>query len=259
MTPEPIAFIDQQALSIRDMGDLLIQVGGAIDRRAGFTLYTLNLDHLVKRRQNRNFRDLYARATFVTADGWPVVSLARSQAPGLERTSGADLVVPLCRLASLHDVPVALFGSSTPILDGAAARLRKLCPGLQIAYCEAPPFGFDPSGRIGRTAMHKIAGSGARICFVALGAPKQEVFSDLAFASHPNVGFVCIGAALDFIAGAHRRAPLLVQKARLEWAWRLAGQPRRLGMRYLRCALLYAQLAVRSGQPHAFPEIRLES
>lgn len=259
MTPEPIAIIDQQAISIRDMGDLLVRVGSAIERRDGFTLYTLNLDHLVKRRQNRNFRDLYARATFVTADGWPVVRLARSQAPGLERAAGADLVVPLCRLAALRDVPVALFGSSGPTLAKAAGRLRTLCPGLQIAYCEAPPSGFDPSGRIGRTAMQKIAASGARICFVALGAPKQEVFSDLAFASHPDVGFVCIGAALDFIAGAQRRAPLVVRKAHLEWAWRFAHQPRRLGLRYLRCALLFARLAMRGGQPDPFPQVRLES
>ena len=259
MTPKPIAFIDQQAISIGDMGDLLVKIGETIDRGAGFTLFTLNLDHLVKRRQDRNFWDLYARATFVTADGWPIVSLARSQAPGLARTAGADLVVPLCRLSAVRGVPIALFGSSAPILTNAAARLRALFPGLQIAYCKAPPDGFDPSGRIGRDAMQEIAASGAKICFVALGAPKQEIFSDLAFASNADVGFVCIGAALDFIAGARRRAPRVVQKVRLEWAWRLAHQPRRLGLRYLRCALLFGLLLVRGGRSDPLAATRCES
>lgn len=246
-----IAYVDQQGVSIRDMPDLLARAEAAFARAQGFTLYTLNLDHLVKRRQNAAFRALYARATFVTADGWPVVSLARRAAPTIARTAGSDCVVPLCQLAARCGVSVALFGSTAAILDAAASRLRGLCPGLEIALCEAPPFGFDPLGATGLAAMTRIAASGARLCFVALGAPKQEIFADRAFLDCPDVGFACIGASLDFIAGIQRRAPLVVQRLRLEWAWRLAAQPRRLGRRYLDCAILFARLAVqaRRSQP----------
>lgn len=137
---------------------------------------------------------------------------------------------------------MALFGSRVAVLERAAARLRGLCPGLEIVLSEAPTLDFDPYGEAGMAAMTKIAASGARLCFVALGAPKQEVFSDRAFASCPNVGFVCIGAALDFIAGAQYRAPVAVQRVGLEWAWRVVTEPRRLGFRYVQCAILFARL-----------------
>jgi UDP-N-acetyl-D-mannosaminuronic acid transferase (WecB/TagA/CpsF family) len=75
---------------------------------------------------------------------------------------------------------------------------------------------------------------------VALGAPKQELFANLAVCRASGVMFVCIGAALDFIAGASIRAPDMVQKSGLEWAWRLAQEPRRLARRYARSLLYYA-------------------
>ena len=75
MTPAPLAHVDQQPVSIRDMADLVARVGSALHRGEGLTLYTLNLDHLVKRREDPRFRDIYSQATFVTADGWPVVRL----------------------------------------------------------------------------------------------------------------------------------------------------------------------------------------
>lgn len=246
MTVPPLAHVDDQAISARDCADILRQVKGSIDAGLGFSLYTLNMDHLVKRRQSPAFRALYARATFVTADGWPVVTLARRQDPTIERTTGADLVIPMCRLAARRAIAVYLYGSRDDILDVAASKLKDLCPGLEIVGREAPPFGFDPFSEAGRAAASRIAASGARLCFVALGAPKQEAFSDVARGIAPAIGFVCIGAALDFIAGAQRRAPLLLQRLRLEWAWRLASQPRRLALRYLRCGFLFARLALRS-------------
>lgn len=245
MTSSALAYVDGQIISARDRTDLLRHVESSIDAGSGFTLYTLNMDHLVKRRQSAAFRALYARATFVTADGWPVVTLARRQDRAMERTAGADLVIPLCRLAARRALPVHFYGSRAEILEAAASKLAELCPGLEIAGREAPPFGFDPLSEAGRDATFRIAASGARLCFVALGAPKQEIFSDFARDIAPKVGFVCIGAGLDFIAGAQTRAPSALQRLRLEWAWRLASQPRRLGMRYIRCGLLFARLVFR--------------
>src|SRR5262249_6753172 len=80
-----------------------------------------------------------------------------------------------------------------------------------------------------------IGDSGADICFVALGAPKQELFADYAKSILPTVSFVCIGAGLDFIAGAQVRAPGWMQRWNLEWLWRAASDPQRLLYRYLLC------------------------
>ncbi len=245
--PAPaLAFVDDQPVTVRDTADLLRQVEAALAAGDGLSIFTLNLDHLVKRRQSADFRAAYARATLVTADGWPVLNLARRGDPSIELTTGADMVLPLCRLAARCRVPIFLFGSREAILVGAAVKLRALCPGLDVVGCEAPPFGFDPFGASGREAASRIAASGAGLCFVALGAPKQEFFADLARSASPATGFVCIGAALDFIAGAQARAPALVRRLKLEWAWRLAREPRRLATRYVRCAVLYLRLTLRT-------------
>ena len=58
------------------------------------------------------------------------------------------------------------------------------------------------------------------------------------------IGLLCVGAALDFIAGTPKRAPLVLQRWGLEWTWRLLREPRRLGWRYAQCAALYMQLAL---------------
>ena len=239
-----LARIDGQTVNLATRADAIAAMLGAAGAGHGFTLFTLNLDHLVKRRADAAFRAAYARATFVTADGAPVVRLTRAQSPRIQRTTGADLVAPLCRAAAANGVPLYLFGATQSSLDKAALALCAQYPGLAIAGAEAPPFGFDPLSAAADAAAARMAESGARIVLLALGAPKQELFADRAFAQHPGLGFVCIGAALDFISGEQARAPKLFQAIGFEWLWRLGSQPRRLAARYWQCALLLADIAV---------------
>ena len=82
------------------------------------------------------------------------------------------------------------------------------------------------------------------MCFLALGAPKQEKFAARALRTLGSVGFVSVGAGLDFIAGAQTRAPRLVRSLALEWLWRLLGDPRRLAPRYATCAAIMPSLAL---------------
>lgn len=208
----------------------------------GFTMFTLNLDHLVKLRVDKAFRAAYEAATYVSADGWPIVYLARRKGARLERTTGADMVEPLCAEAARRGIPVYLFGSSDTSLATAAARLKRRHPGLVVAGMEAPPYGFDPRSPDAEAAADRIRASGARLCFLALGAPKQELFATMALARHPGIGFLCIGAALDFIAGHQERAPEFMQRTGTEWLFRLIANPRRLAGRYAQSALLFARL-----------------
>lgn len=239
-----IALIDSQPINIATQSELLDKIMNRVKSGFGFTLFTLNMDHLVKRRDDARFRDAYRRATFVTADGAPVVALARRQGAKLERTTGADLLVPLCAAAERDGVPVYFFGSSEEALAKASAKLRKMYPALDIRGLVSPPMGFDPTSPRADRYGQRIRLSGAKLCFVLLGAPKQELFSDRMMQICPEVGFLCVGAALDFVAGEQKRAPSLLQKTGLEWAWRLATNPRRLLVRYAKCAALLADLAL---------------
>jgi exopolysaccharide biosynthesis WecB/TagA/CpsF family protein len=232
-TEHPIAAVDGWPLNI------------AAQRGEGFAAFTLNLDHLVKLRSSAPFRRAYLQARFVTADGAPIVWMARRQAPNIERTTGADLVVPLAQAATEAKLPVYLFGTSAGVIADAASDLNERCGGvLNIVGSSAPPMGFDPESAAADAALDKIAASGAKLCFIALGAPKQEILAARAVSRGLKVGFVCIGAALDFISGEQSRAPVFMQKNGLEWLWRLASSPRRLGGRYLSCALLLADIVL---------------
>ena len=214
-------------------------------RSQGFTLFTLNLDHLVKRRRDPRFKEAYDRATLVTADGWPIAAMARRQAGRVDRVTGADLVDPLCRAAAENGVPIFLFGSTPGSLEGAAQALKLRFPALDIRGMEAPAMGFDPTSDKAMDMARKIEASGARLCFVALGAPKQELFADAMAQHFPNLGFLCIGAALDFVSGTQKRAPKLVQVLNAEWLWRMLSNPRRMAVRYGSCALVLGDVLLR--------------
>ncbi|MBZ0129763.1 MAG: WecB/TagA/CpsF family glycosyltransferase [Rhodobacteraceae bacterium] len=227
-----------QDINVPDRATLVAAVSARLLTGQGFSLATLNLDHLVKLSHNPDFRQAYGRADLVVADGNPVVWLSRLARRPVELQPGSDLVLPLARIARDCGASVALVGSTQGALEKAAARLQREVPGLSVTACIAPSFGFDPEGAAADAVLNEIEWSGARLCFLALGAPKQEVFAARARGVLPGVGFASVGAGLDFLAETQKRAPLWVRRLAMEWAWRMAGNPRRLARRYLQCALI---------------------
>ena len=202
---------------------------------AAQNVFTLNLDHVVKMRKDAMFRAVYRRAGLITADGFPIVLACRLQGKRLSRVAGSDLIAPISAEAARCGKSIYLFGSSLQVLIKASQLLHERNTGLTIAGVFAPPQGFDPTSEDARRCIATISNSGADLCFVALGAPKQELFADYGKRLLPNVSFVCIGAGLDFIAGVQQRAPHWMQRWGLEWLWRAASDPQRLLYRYLLC------------------------
>jgi N-acetylglucosaminyldiphosphoundecaprenol N-acetyl-beta-D-mannosaminyltransferase len=210
----------------------------------GFCFFTLNLDHCVKLRTNPQFQDAYRRARYVTADGFPIVLLGKLNGVPFRRTTGADLMAPLCGEAARHGLRVFIIGPSTEVLQRAGGRLTEHMPQLQIVGSYAPGRNFDANSVDALVAIERIRQSRAQLCFIALGAPRQEIFAARCLVQMPEIGFICVGAALDFIAGTGTRAPRFLREHGLEWLWRLLSDPRRLAARYLRCAAVFPLLAV---------------
>lgn len=236
------AQVDGWSINVPSRKVAVREVIDAARAREGFTVVTLNLDHLVKLRKLPEFRRAYQSAKFVTADGFPVVGLARRQWPEVERTTGADLLVPLCQAASERGLSVFLFGSSNEVMGETARSLQSATNGhLSIVGYAAPPPDFDVYGVLADQFISIISQSECALCFLFLGAPKQEMFAARAVERGSKAGFICLGAAADFIAGAQVRAPQAVQNLGLEWFWRLLHNPR-LASRYLQCALLLAKI-----------------
>lgn len=215
---------------------LLEDLRSRLEQGRGFSIATLNLDHVVKLKSDAAFRTAYARQTHITADGNPIVWLSRLAGQGdVELIPGSELIDPVAALAARAGVSVALFGATEASLEAAARALEARHPGLKVALTLAPEMGFDPDGAEADAAINRISVSGAGLVFLALGAPKQERFAARAQALLDDVGFLSIGAGLDFISGAQTRAPKWVRVIAAEWIWRMLGNPRRLALRYITC------------------------
>jgi N-acetylglucosaminyldiphosphoundecaprenol N-acetyl-beta-D-mannosaminyltransferase len=232
------------AINLRSLPEAISSIVAEARQGRSFCVFTLNLDHCAKLRADRTFRSAYRRARFVTADGFPIVMLGRIAGVRMTRTAGADLVEPLCVEAARHRLPVFLYGPNADVLRHCQARLRETIPGLDIVDAYAPGPNFDPSSLEADLAIERIRQSGARLCLLAVGAPRQEIFAARCLDANPGMGLVCVGAGLDFIAGTQKRAPRFFQDHGLEWLWRLSSNPRRLGLRYLRCAATVPRIVV---------------
>jgi N-acetylglucosaminyldiphosphoundecaprenol N-acetyl-beta-D-mannosaminyltransferase len=212
-------------------------------RQEGGIVVTPNLDHVMQLRGNAAFRGAYGRARLVLADGAPLVWLSRIGGPRLTRVTGADLVLPLCAAASREKHSIFLIGSTFPSLAAAARRLAALMPALDIGGIYAPSFAFLASEEEQREAIAVIRAARPAIVFVALGAPKQELWADKV--QHElNAAIICVGAGVDFIAGTVIRAPRFMRRLGMEWLWRAASEPRRLGRRYARIVLWLPALII---------------
>ena len=201
----------------------------------GFVLATLNMDHLAKLQNDKGMQFAYGGQDLVVADGNPIVWMSELANHPVSLMPGSDMVEPLAQYCADNNLSIALVGSTPESLRGAARSLEQSVPGIDIVRRVSPAFGFDPKGEDAQAILQDIADSGAKLCFVALGAPKQEVFATFGREIAPGVGFACVGAGLDFLAGSQTRAPVWVRKMSMEWLWRLGTNPQRLGARYLRC------------------------
>jgi exopolysaccharide biosynthesis WecB/TagA/CpsF family protein len=221
-------------------------VKARVTNHEGFALATLNLDHLTKLPVDDPFLAAYRAHDLVVADGRPIIWLSQLARQPLELMPGSDMILPLCEICAAANASIALIGSSDAALAGAADALRKKVPGLQVAFLKAPPFGFDPKGAEADAILQELAASQAAICFIALGAPKQELFAAHGRQIAPNVGFASIGAGLDFLSGHQVRAPKIMRMFALEWLWRAAQSPRRMVPRYAKCFAILPGLALRA-------------
>lgn len=225
-------------VNIANSAMLLATVLARFRAHQGFALATINLDHLVKLQTSDTFRAAYAAQDLVVADGHPIVWLSRLAGRPVSLVPGSDMVRPLARAAAKAGVGVAFVGSTEASLAAAAKQLMIDAPGLNVVLRVAPAMGFDPQSEAAASILADLAARGAGLCFVALGAPKQEAFAARGRLLAPSVGFASVGAGLDFIAGSQTRAPIWVRRMALEWLWRALTNPARLFPRYVACALI---------------------
>lgn len=200
-----------------------------MDKRRGY-ICTVNVAILMMMRSDAKLQKFVDRAALVVADGQPLVWASRLGSHALpERVTGIDLVDELCALAAREGFGVYLLGAKRTTIETVAERLEARHSGLEISGFAD---GYFDAAEASRRA-EAINESGARILFVGMGVPRQEEFIGEHWDELGVELAIPIGGSFDVIAGETQRAPVWMQRMGMEWAFRLAQEPRRLWKRYL--------------------------
>ncbi len=191
---------------------------------------TLNADHLVRLARRPELRPLYDRAALRLLDSRVVALLCRLlRMPAPAVATGSDLTERILAGGLDAGEKVTIIGLAEAWLPALVARC-----GLAPPAHFNPQMGFEHDPAAMAEAVAFVLAHPARFVFLAVGSPRQEKLAAAIEATGQATGTgLCIGAALEFLAGASRRAPGWMRVAGLEWLHRLAGDPRRLARRYL--------------------------
>lgn len=237
-----ISFLDTP-LHALSMDETIMLAAEAMARRRPMRHTVVNVAKLMAMRDNA---ELFADVTgsdVINIDGAGIVFGARLLGHHIpERVAGIDVMERLFALAAERGFRPFLLGAEQAVLDAVANRLRRDYPQLQLAGIQ---HGYFPENWEGEVVA-AINASGADCLFVAMPTPRKERF----LARHGRTlspSFIMgVGGSFDVYGGKVRRAPRLVQKMGLEWAFRLAQEPRRLGPRYLSTNGAYLALLLRT-------------
>lgn len=222
-------------------GEVVDHVVAALKRGEGGHLVTPNIDICRAAARRPEIRALVENADLAVADGMPLVWAARLlgiRLPG--RVTGADLIWSLSEAAAFYRFPVYLLGGPQGAPERAACALVDRHPGLIVSGWRCPPYGFEDMPGETAAIRASLVRANPRIVFVGLGFPRQEHLIARLRDELPGAWFVGCGSAIAFAAGAVPRAPRWMQRAGLEWLFRLASEPGRLARRYLVDDLPYA-------------------
>ena len=172
-------------------------------------------------------------AQVVFPDGAPIAWVQRRRLGGAQaRVGGPDLMDGVIRDGCAVGLRHALYGSTRAVLDDLEAALRARYPSARIVASIAPAFGPQADADV-ELELARLRKAGPDVVWVALGAPRQELWAARHAGELAPALVIGVGAAFEFHAGTKARAPLWMQRRGLEWLHRLVSEPRRLGPRYL--------------------------
>lgn len=187
---------------------------------------TANAEIIMMGQQDPAYLKLLQQADLVLPDGAGTVWAGRKLGYSVpERVAGYELFLEILKYAGRHGEKIFLFGAAPGIAEAAAAKAREIAPGVRIVGTRNGYFKEEESASIVET----INATGADILFAALGAPKQEYWlRDYGSRLQPALR-IGLGGSFDVLAGKVERAPRWMQRASLEWLYRLLKQPSRIG------------------------------
>ena len=201
-----------------------------IDSSAFAHLIGVNADKLLQMRDDPEMDAIVRRCEVVNADGASMVMAAnRLGVPVPERVAGIDLMGELCALAAREGHRVFLLGAKREIVERTRDVLTADHPGLNVVGVRDGYFGEEEFDEV----AEEVRSSGAQITFVGITSPKKERLIERFRELGLKGAYVGVGGSFDVVSGAIPRAPMWMQRAHLEWLFRMMQEPGRLAKRYV--------------------------
>jgi N-acetylglucosaminyldiphosphoundecaprenol N-acetyl-beta-D-mannosaminyltransferase len=202
------------------------------ERRKGYVCVT-GVHGVSEAQEDPAFRRILNAAFLNTTDGMPLVWLGqRAVGPQVSRVYGPDLMLEIFRATQGTTFRHFLYGGAPGVAEDLKVRLETRFPGVAICGTWCPPFRALKAGEEAELAA-LVKGLQPDIIWVGLSTPKQERFMADYLPNLATTLMFGVGAAFDIHAGRVAQAPRWMQRAGLEWLFRLCSEPHRLGRRYL--------------------------
>lgn len=226
----PMAFLGLDFIPL-DRPAALAAVLAKSEARAPFVyVATPNVAHIVALHKDvAARRGLYEDAWLVLNDSRILEMLARWSGLALPVAAGSDLSQDLAEAGLCKQEPITIVGGTAQLVADLAQKY-----GWSDIRWHSPPMGLATNPAALEAAAAFVAAQNARVSFLCVGSPQQEMLARAIMRRGDATGVgLCVGASMEFLAGHVARAPLWMQRARLEWLHRLASEPGRLWRRYL--------------------------
>ncbi|WP_305080521.1 WecB/TagA/CpsF family glycosyltransferase [Microbulbifer guangxiensis] len=238
----------QMPLDVSSMEETVSIIGDRVAQKRFTQHVVVNVAKLVHARHDPALADSVTACDLINIDGMGVVWGARFLGHHVEeRIAGVDLFQQLLAMSAERGFPVFFLGAKADVVERAAAVARQEHPGLEIAGYHHGYFWDDEEA-----VVEKIRQSGARLLFVAITSPLKENFINR-WRHRLGVDFVMgVGGTFDVVAGKVKRAPEWMQRAGLEWFYRVIQEPRRMWKRYLVTNSAFAWLLLQERVRYAF-------
>lgn len=236
--------IDFDVVTMRDAVDWVFRCAATGRQTHSRFVVTPNVSLTVRHQECEEFRRLISAADLTIVDGMPLVTMSRWFGKRLpERVAGSDLVFQLFK-AAVEEMPLRIFllGAAPGVADRAATRIHADWPAVEVVGTCSPEYGFENCSETNNRIVATINAAAPDVLIIGLGAPKQERWAFEHRHELQSAVTLCVGGTIDFLAGEQRRAPRWFRECGVEWIWRLATNPQRLLMRYVRDAIALPQL-----------------
>ncbi len=233
-TPDPVEILGVP-LALTDYGRMIDWIDAAVEQRHGGYVCVCNVHTVMASQEDAELRAALHGSSLNVPDGQPLVWAINALGHSLAgRVYGPELMAQACARAAETGNRFYLYGGRNQgALVQLALNLRHRFPGVRIVGGYSPP--HRPLTLEETDAVtEEINASRADVVWVGIGVPKQEKWMATMRDRLDAPLLLGVGAAFDFHAGLVPQAPNWLQEAGLEWAYRLAHEPRRLWRRYAR-------------------------